>query len=115
MLATDKQIIDLPVYTTAEDFLGYVVGFQIDIDHHSVAKYLVSKHKLVNELLRTLVGTELLEITPSQVVSITSERMMVKDTIVRQQAKQRTAFQPVFSSSSLASQQLSQNTLGYVD
>jgi hypothetical protein len=81
MRASDKQIINLPVQTQLEVFIGYVVGFEIDVETHSIAKYYVAKHKLVPEVIRSLVGMELLEVAPSQVLAILVDKMIVQDTV----------------------------------
>lgn len=81
MRLNHKQLFNLPVYTTDDTHLGYVVGIELDSEQHCIVRYLVSKHKLVTELISSLVRDDTtLQIAPSQVVSISAERMVVDST-----------------------------------
>ncbi len=82
MRINHKQLFNLPVYTEDNEFLGYIVGLEIDTDTHVVVTYYVSKHKLVTELLSSLVRDSSLLVSSKQVVSITNERMIVQSTVV---------------------------------
>lgn len=82
MRISHKQLFNLPVYTEDSVSLGYVVGLDIHTDSHTITAYYVSKHKLANELFGALVRDNSLQISPSQVVSITNEHMVVQSTAV---------------------------------
>ncbi|MFA5995987.1 MAG: hypothetical protein WCW27_02085 [Patescibacteria group bacterium] len=86
MRLTDKQLINLPVYTEIDVLLGYVVSLEIDIDHQTITKYFIAKHKLVPEVLRSLVGVSVYEVAPSQIISINTDKMIVQDTFTRVKA-----------------------------
>lgn len=93
MRITDKQLSNLPVYTTVEVLLGYVVGLELDVEMHSITKYFVAEHKLVPEVLRSLVGVTVFEISPAQVVAIRHDRMIVQDTLINTKAPARSLFE----------------------
>lgn len=82
MRINHKQLFSLPVYTEEEIFVGYVVGLDVSTDSHAVVSYYVSKHKHAVELINSLVRDNTLLITPAQVVSISSESMIVRSTAV---------------------------------
>lgn len=82
MRINHKQLFNLPVYTEEEIFVGYVVGLDINTDDHSITTYHVSKHKLVAELLSSFMRDNALLIAANQVVSISSESMVVKSTSI---------------------------------
>lgn len=82
MRISHKQLFNLPVYTEDNTSLGYVVGLDIHTDNHTITAYYVSKHKLANELFSALVGDNSLQISPNQVVTITSEHMIVQSTAI---------------------------------
>lgn len=92
MRTTDKQLNNLPVYTTAGTLLGYVVGFEIDVDVHAITTYFVTEHKLVPEVLRSLVGVAVFAVAPSQVVAIQLDRMIVQDTLLKTKPVKRPLF-----------------------
>ncbi len=79
MRITDKQLNNVPVYTSSDTFIGYVVGLELDVETHAVIKYFVTEHKLVPERWRSLVGATVFDIAPSQVVALRSDRMVVQD------------------------------------
>lgn len=78
----DKELLNLPVYTQANEFVGHVVGFDVDIEQHCITHYLVGKHKIVENILQPILGSNPLRIASTQVRSITSERMTVDDASV---------------------------------
>lgn len=97
MRTTDKHLSNLPVYSTTEALLGYIAGLEIDVDTHSITKYFVAEHKLVPEVLRSLVGVAVFEISPSQVVTIRQDRMIVQDTLVHAKATSTSIFSAILS------------------
>lgn len=80
MRLTDQQLIGLPVVTVSGDPIGKVVGFELDIDHHTMVTYLVSAAPLVTRLVGRSVTT--LHISSGQVVSFDAEQMTVLDNAV---------------------------------
>ncbi|MFA6428571.1 MAG: PRC-barrel domain-containing protein [Candidatus Buchananbacteria bacterium] len=74
MLAT-KEIIGLPVYTQTRQYLGRVIKIILDQQTQTPQQYVVRK----TGWLKTLVKNSLI-INQQQVVSITSEEMIVVDT-----------------------------------
>ena len=82
MKLTAKQLLNLPVYTEGDEWLGHVVGFELDVDEHAVHTYLVGKYKLVEDILQSLGGSDPLRVASSQVRSISAERMIVADAVV---------------------------------
>lgn len=72
MLMEDRQIIGLPVVTRSGVRVGEVKALQLDIDEHSVKKYIVARGML------PLLKQELL-IDPAQVIEINASKMIVLD------------------------------------
>ncbi len=75
----DSELKGLPVVTEAGDKVGRLAGLMIDAGSHSVAQYVVAKSRL----LAAILPKELL-VHPSQVVSIDSEKMVVKADLVNE-------------------------------
>ncbi|PIZ93850.1 MAG: hypothetical protein CO029_03515 [Candidatus Magasanikbacteria bacterium CG_4_9_14_0_2_um_filter_41_10] len=73
MRITYKQLKKLPVVTQSGQELGSVHDAVIDIEAHVIALYEVSS---------SVLSTKKYSITPTQVVSITEEKMIVKDAVV---------------------------------
>ncbi|OGL72852.1 hypothetical protein A3D72_02210 [Candidatus Uhrbacteria bacterium RIFCSPHIGHO2_02_FULL_57_19] len=67
-----RTLSKLPVVTESGDRFGSVVDLELDADAHAVSAYLVRQG---------MFGVPL-RVSPTQVVSITAERMTVKDTAV---------------------------------
>lgn len=82
MKISQKQLINLLVYTELDHFVGHVVGFEIDVDTHGITTYVIGKNRLVNGILSSLIATDHLLVSPAQVVAITEERMVIKDAVV---------------------------------
>lgn len=84
MRLSDQQLIGLPVVTVSGDPIGKVVGFELDVDQHTMVTYLVSAAPLVTRLVGRSVTT--LHINPSQVVGFDLEQMTVADNAVHSTA-----------------------------
>lgn len=69
----------LPVVTESGTNLGHVCEIEINTDTHAVRAYLVGKPTLLSR-------HELLSIAPTQVISVTADRMMVADACVKETA-----------------------------
>lgn len=72
MLIHSNDLLGLQVVTEGGTALGKVSGFELDIDAHLIRAY---------EVRRGLVGKKLL-VNRAQVVSITKEKMIVRDAVV---------------------------------
>ncbi len=91
MLLKSKQIIDLPVYTQSNDFLGKINSFSIDQETQQVVNYEVSS----SSWLQNLIGQEkTLLISVGQVVELTAAKMIVLDAVVKETAKGDLAGKP---------------------
>lgn len=86
MILKKQEIINLPVYTQSDDHLGKVVDFELSTDSHSIQKYIIKSGLIVGGILQH----EML-ISPDQVISITSEKMIVEDALINQEALKKAA------------------------
>lgn len=77
----DKDLRGVPVFTKSGDKIGKLVGFLIDTNQHTVAQYLVSRSRLISRIL-----PEELSISPSQVISLDVEKMVVDDMVIMVEA-----------------------------
>ena len=77
MKIADNHLIHLPVYSQSGEWLGRVVRFTIDCDHQQVIEYVVAQFPYIHALSpeRT--------IPHIAVTSITAEKMVVDDGLVR--------------------------------
>ena len=82
MSLTVKQLSGLPVETESGQSLGKICNFVFDPGTHTILQYEVSHHPF----LRDILGREFL-IANTQVVSITTEKMVVEDSTVRGKEK----------------------------
>lgn len=73
----DSQLVGVPVYAEAGGHLGRLVGFVIDADTHEIIQYAVRKSGAIEKLL----PKELL-VHRNQVVSVSEEKMVVRDAAV---------------------------------
>jgi len=71
-----KEIINLPVYTESGYYLGKVVKVKVDPQTGSPLQYFVKSKNFLRNLFR---GS--LIIHETQVVSISREKMVVRDTL----------------------------------
>lgn len=74
MLILFKHLKKLPVYTKSGIFLGRVAGMELETESHLVRTYFVRKAFLGSELA----------ISRTQVLSITSEKIIVLDSAVKE-------------------------------
>jgi sporulation protein YlmC with PRC-barrel domain len=78
-------LIKLPVFTESGEKIGHVKDLEIDIETHGIRHYIVE---------HGLIGKDHFWVSPVQVVSISSEKIVVKDAIVTdagfKEAKSRT-------------------------
>ncbi len=68
-----KKLLHLPVETESGTKLGTIAGAEIDVEQHVVMRYVVKSSALPKPLANELL------ISPSQVISVTKEKMVVED------------------------------------
>lgn len=88
MILTLKHLRNLPVETRNGERLGRIVDAELDAESHVITTYIVHPSRIAQQLVRSE-----LRVRPSQVVSITTERMVVEDA-VRPAASERGRARP---------------------
>lgn len=86
MILKKQDIINLPVYTQSGNHLGKVADFELSTSSHLIERYIIRSGLIVGGILQK----DLL-ISPSQVISITQEKMIVEDTLIRQKELKKAA------------------------
>ncbi len=76
----DSQLHGAPVITESGDQVGHLAGFFVDADTHEVIQYVVKK----SGTLEIILPKEFL-VNRVQVVSISEEKVVVKDAAVSEQ------------------------------
>lgn len=74
-----KQLLHLPVETRAGQQIGSITDFEIDADTQTVWRYEVANGDV---LIPGLFGKKLF-ISPTQVVTLDSKKMVVEDAVVK--------------------------------
>lgn len=74
-----QQLLGLPVETQHGTALGHVVFVEIDVEQHTVRHYGVSQGGMLRRLQQLQQKEPELLIAPTQVISITAEKMVVVD------------------------------------
>ncbi|MDA2936556.1 PRC-barrel domain-containing protein [Patescibacteria group bacterium AH-259-L05] len=69
-----KQLLNLDVYTQSGQYVGKIVDLEIDADTGHIITYIVKSSNVIKNLFQ-----EKLLINQNQVISISSEKMMVED------------------------------------
>ncbi|MBU0671156.1 MAG: hypothetical protein ABH835_04910 [Patescibacteria group bacterium] len=85
MRLTNKQILNLPVYTVSQDFLGRIASFNIDSEDRNITTYHIGVSSFVKKLLS---NTPELIISDAQVISVTEEKMTVKDAVIKEEVQE---------------------------
>ncbi|MFA5022318.1 MAG: PRC-barrel domain-containing protein [Patescibacteria group bacterium] len=80
MLISSVDLINLPVYCQSGKHLGKVSSFDVDIDSKMIKQFYV-KTSLIKDLWQ-----QQLLISPSQVISISKEKMVVEDGVISELA-----------------------------
>ena len=75
MKILSSDLINLPVFTQSGQYLGRISDFEVDIESHTVSRYYVK-----TGLIKGLWHQQLM-IAPSQVISISKEKMVVEDNV----------------------------------
>ena len=78
MIVKNNQLIGLLVETRSGELLGRVSGFELDSQSHEIIRYQVKKSGIWPVLL-----SKYLLIHKNQVVSLTAEKMIVEDALVK--------------------------------
>lgn len=78
MQISSDDLINLPAYTQSGQYLGRISSFEVDIDNSTITRYHV-KTGLIKGLWH-----EQLIIHQTQVISISTEKMVVEDNIKKQ-------------------------------
>ena len=78
MLISSDDLINLPVYTQSSQHLGRVTSLEVDINSHIIKCYHVK-----TGLIKGLWYQELI-VHPSQVISISKEKMIVEDNAAKE-------------------------------
>lgn len=83
MRIDSRRLTGLPVVTESGDMVGKVLSFDVDVETHAVLAYHVGR----GGWSRAETGI----VSPAQVVSVTAERMTVRDGAVRSEEGERAA------------------------
>lgn len=78
-------MIRLPVFTESGEKLGHISDFEIDIETHQIRKYIV---------VSGVISKDTYLVNPSQIVSITEEKIIVADNIVKETAAEKKPIVP---------------------
>jgi len=78
MTLNKEKLIGLPVFTQSGEGLGKISDFEMEPQSQKIIQYYVSSKDLIKEIF----SKELI-INSSQVISITAEKMVVEDNLVK--------------------------------
>lgn len=78
MYLNGQQLKNLSVVTKSGQLLGKIKDIEINTDTQNISKYVVKS----NQITKRLAGKELI-ISPSQVISIDNQKMVVEDNVVK--------------------------------
>lgn len=82
-----NELIGLPVYTQSGQYLGKVSDFELEATSQTIVRYHIRSKDIIKELLQK----ELL-ISKEQVVSLSSQKMIVEDNVIREEETKKAAF-----------------------
>ena len=77
MFINFQDLKSRPVETENGTALGVVIDLEINLENHEIAKYIVTKHKLITT------GATLF-ISPQQIIRITAEKIIVQDALINE-------------------------------
>lgn len=84
MSLSHKELIQLPVYTKSETYLGTVDGFELDEISQRITRYVIkTKHGITGIFKQHLL------ISRDQVISLNREKMVVDDLVAKELAVER--------------------------
>lgn len=78
MTLNKEKLIGLSVFTQAGEALGKISDFEMEPQSQKIIRYYVASKDLIKEIF----NKELI-VSSSQVISITAEKMVVEDNIVK--------------------------------
>ena len=78
MKISSKDLINLPVYTQSEDYLGKIASFEINAETQQIIKYYVKAGSLTSSFLGE---SQQLIVDHKQVLSLNEEKMVVEDLV----------------------------------
>lgn len=78
MYINHQKLMHLPVFTESGEKLGQIHDIEIDVETHHIRKYIIGPRFL---------GKETYLVTPAQIKSISSEKIVVEDTIIKDTGK----------------------------
>ena len=102
----DNILRSVPVFTKSGNKLGKLIGFMLDVNHHVVQQYIVARSRSLSRI----VSGELL-ISPSQVISLDDEKMIVDDMVLVLDAAEVAARRPESAMNGVASRTAEQFSL----
>ncbi|MBT3690140.1 PRC-barrel domain-containing protein [bacterium] len=73
-----ENLKNLPVFTQSNQQLGRICDIEIDSKTHSINKYIIKSSKVIKRLTE-----ENILISPSQVIAIDENKMIVVDNVVQ--------------------------------
>lgn len=79
-----SKLINIPVYTVKNNFLGKVCDFEIDIDTYTIIKIHVKSNNIIQGLFK-----DVLIISQMQIIKITTEKIIVDDAVIKQKNKKQ--------------------------
>lgn len=79
MILSHKNLIGLPVETKSGQALGLISNFDLEVDEQRIIRYYVKSSRMITGLLK-----KQLIVSASQVISITSEKMVVDDNLSKE-------------------------------
>jgi sporulation protein YlmC with PRC-barrel domain len=79
MILSHKNIIGLPVETKSGETLGTISHFDLEVDEQKIIRYYIKSSRMITGLLK-----KQLIVSASQVVSLTSEKMIVDDNLSKE-------------------------------
>ncbi len=81
MRLNQKQLNNLPVYTESEDHLGDIINFELDTQTQQIINFHVGSSSFLKQLLKE----EGLIIGINNIVSLSEEKMIVKDAVIKEE------------------------------
>lgn len=102
MRLSQSQLNNLPVYTKSQDFLGRISGFELDTVNHRIINYKIGSSSLLRSLLG---GEQQLVVSVNDVISISEEKMVVDDAVIKEDSATLKASQESLAENTLSNLQ----------
>lgn len=84
MSIDSKKLYQIPVRTQSDIFLGHVIGFELDPLQHRIESYYIKKAGFITPFFHKIESADY-KIHFTQVLSVTSERMIVEDAVAKEE------------------------------